>query len=137
MYFRKEFAFLSNFYSSDITYNGEPFPTAEHAYQASKAVSKNDFQLIQSATSPAQAKKLARSISVRPNWNAIKRRVMREILEEKFAIPHLREKLLQVQEPIIEHNKHGDTYWGVCGGVGENHLGKILTRIRNEIIVFS
>lgn len=27
----------------------------------------------------------------------------------------------------------GDTYWGVVDGKGENHLGKILMKVRSEI----
>ena len=35
---------------------------------------------------------------------------------------------------LIEGNEWGDTFWGTCDGIGENHLGKILMRIRNEMV---
>lgn len=38
---------------------------------------------------------------------------------------------------IVEENSWRDTYWGVCKGVGENHLGKILMKIRDELIAGS
>jgi predicted NAD-dependent protein-ADP-ribosyltransferase YbiA (DUF1768 family) len=34
---------------------------------------------------------------------------------------------------LIEGNTWGDQYWGVCAGVGENHLGKLLMQIRSEL----
>ena len=34
---------------------------------------------------------------------------------------------------LEETNDWGDTYWGVCNGVGENNLGKILMEIRREL----
>ena len=33
---------------------------------------------------------------------------------------------------LIEGNTWGDTYWGVCDGVGENRLGKLLMEVREE-----
>jgi len=59
---------------------------------------------------------------------------MKDILEIKFADTHLREALLATAPlELIEGNTWGDTYWGVCNGVGENKLGKILMGIRDEI----
>ncbi|NWN81082.1 NADAR family protein, partial [Bacillus sp. (in: firmicutes)] len=47
---------------------------------------------------------------------------------------HLKNKLLQTGESIlIEGNTWGDKIWGVCNGVGENKLGKILMKVRNEL----
>ena len=35
---------------------------------------------------------------------------------------------------IVEGNTWGDVFWGVCNGIGENHLGNILMDVRDEII---
>lgn len=35
---------------------------------------------------------------------------------------------------LIEGNSWGDTFWGECNGIGENNLGKILMKIRKEIV---
>lgn len=32
---------------------------------------------------------------------------------------------------IVEHNTWNDTFWGVCNGTGENHLGEILMDLRD------
>jgi predicted NAD-dependent protein-ADP-ribosyltransferase YbiA (DUF1768 family) len=34
---------------------------------------------------------------------------------------------------IIEGNYWGDTFWGVCKGIGENHMGKIIMQTRGEL----
>ena len=36
-------------------------------------------------------------------------------------------------ELLVEENSWGDTYWGKCKGKGQNKLGKILMRVRDEI----
>jgi predicted NAD-dependent protein-ADP-ribosyltransferase YbiA (DUF1768 family) len=58
---------------------------------------------------------------------------MLNLLRQKFQNPELREKLLCTGKlELIEGNYWGDTYWGVCRGVGENRLGKLLMLVREE-----
>ena len=60
---------------------------------------------------------------------------MKELLRQKFLIPELGQMLLETgNSPLEETNSWGDTYWGVCKGVGKNMLGKLLMEVRNEII---
>uniref|UniRef100_UPI00345E83CD NADAR domain-containing protein n=1 Tax=uncultured Duncaniella sp. TaxID=2768039 RepID=UPI00345E83CD len=48
--------------------------------------------------------------------------------------PALAEKLIATGDAeLVEGNYWHDTVWGVCDGVGENHLGKILMRVREEL----
>lgn len=55
----------------------------------------------------------------------------------KFRNPELRDKLVATGDAeIVEGNWWGDKFWGVCRGVGENHLGKILMRIRTELQLY-
>jgi len=35
---------------------------------------------------------------------------------------------------LEETNTWGDKYWGVCNGEGENQLGKLLMKIRENIM---
>ena len=59
---------------------------------------------------------------------------MYKCLRSKFSAPELREKLLDTGDAeLIEGNWWNDTTWGVCNGVGENRLGKLLMQIRAEI----
>jgi N-glycosidase YbiA len=34
---------------------------------------------------------------------------------------------------LVEVNHWRDFWWGVCNGVGANHLGRLLMTIRNEL----
>ena len=55
-------------------------------------------------------------------------------LKSKFQNAEMREKLLATEDAIlIEGNNHGDRYWGMVNGEGQNKLGKLLMRIRSEI----
>ena len=59
---------------------------------------------------------------------------MTEIVRTKFEQnSDIRQKLIDTYpEELIEGNYWHDTFWGVCEGVGENHLGQILMQIRRE-----
>ena len=60
---------------------------------------------------------------------------MYEIVLAKFTQnPDLKKKLLATgDEHLEEGNTWGDTIWGTVDGVGENRLGKILMRVRDEL----
>ena len=133
MKFRGKYYFLSNFYPAKITYRGFNFNSVEHGYQAFKAIYEEDFRKIQYAKSSKSAKRLGSLIPVRDDWDDIKLNIMYNLLEEKFSILYFKERLLEIDEPIIEENDWGDTFWGVYNGKGENNLGKLLTKIKNEI----
>lgn len=129
-----DFAFLSNFFPSTIMIDGVIFKTAEHAYQAQKAITDKDVEIIAGAATPGAAKTLGRKIAIRPDWDSIKVDVMRLILREKFKNPILRELLLMTGDAeLVEGNEWNDTWWGICRGKGHNHLGILLQEIREEI----
>lgn len=61
---------------------------------------------------------------------------MSGLVRQKFnhRYPELRTKLLSTGDlEIIEGNHWGDTFWGVCNGTGENHLGRILMQVREDL----
>jgi hypothetical protein len=84
--------------------------------------------------SPAESKKAGRKLTLRHDWESVKIPVMKEILRIKFnSHPDLKKKLLDTENKYLEEtNWWHDTFWGVCGGKGENHLGKTLMEIRKE-----
>ena len=134
--FDGEYAFLSNFYDSPIVVEGIHYPTVEHAFQAYKTLSHEERLDIASSTTPGIAKRKGRKVSLRTDWEQIKDSVMEFCLRKKFT-EHLdlQKKLLETGDAIlIEGNTWGDTYWGMCAGVGENKLGQLLMKIREEII---
>ncbi|MFT0803343.1 NADAR family protein [Bacillus swezeyi] len=84
---------------------------------------------------PNLAKRKGRRVKLRPDWEEVKETFMYEIVKAKFEQnDQLKNRLLQTGEStLIEGNTWGDRVWGVCNGIGENKLGKILMRVRNEL----
>ena len=59
---------------------------------------------------------------------------MRNFIHQKFQDEALRRLLLATgNAELIESNYWNDTYWGVCNGIGQNWLGKILMEERERI----
>ncbi len=59
---------------------------------------------------------------------------MLEVVRAKFRVNVLAEKLLATgDDELVEHNTWDDSFWGTCNGEGENHLGKILMKVRQEL----
>lgn len=128
-----EHRFLSNFWSCFIEYQGDTYPSVENAYQAAKCdVVKDRDKFLHCKAS--EAKRLGRVICMKPNWNEERLGVMLQLLRQKFKSEPLRSKLLATgKQEIEEGNWWGDTYWGTVNGVGENHLGKLLMQVREEL----
>ncbi len=133
--FQGEYRFLSNFYPSPIMMFGEEYPTVEHAFQAVKTCVTSQREEIRNALTPGDAKRLGRTVSMRPNWEDTKLEAMKMLAYSKFVThPLLAEKLRATgTAELIEGNTWGDKFWGVCDGEGENHLGRILMAIREHV----
>ena len=70
----KPYGPLSNLYKRSIIFEGQEFPTSEHAYQAGKAIKPEVRTWILSAPTPALAAMAAHGLytwDVVPNWAAI------------------------------------------------------------------
>lgn len=135
--FEDRYRFLSNFYICAVEYKGVVFRSSEHAYQAQKAARPDDFWAIVRAETPARAKQLGSSqfIQLRNDWDAIRLTVMEEVTRAKFTQHEELAKWLLAtgDEELVEGNWWGDTFWGTVEGKGENHLGKILMKVREEL----
>lgn len=131
--FRDEYFFLSNFYPVEIKLDGIVYPNAETAFQAQKTLDVEERRKFSMLKNPVQAKRLGRKVKLRDDWEEVKLDIMTEVVSQKFLQhPHLIEMLLQTgDEELVEGNKWGDRFWGVCKGKGKNHLGKILMKIRD------
>ena len=132
--FRGEYRWLSNFAPSTVVYGGVKYPTVEHAYQAAKTVNAEERWKIQECKTPGKAKRVGKTVTLRSTWLIQRHFVMKELLLQKFGSNPYRDLLLDTgDEELIEGNNWGDTYWGVCNGVGENYLGVTIMNIRNYI----
>ena len=137
--FRGKYRFLSNFYPCKVYFDGCEYPSVEHAYQASKTSNPWIRNNIVSIQDPGEVKRYSRSYEARPNWEEVKPSIMLDLLMQKFDIDPLKQMLLDTgDENLVEGNIWHDRYWGKCNckrccGTGENMLGILLTRVRNEL----
>lgn len=137
--FRGKYYFLSNFYESPVKYLGVTYQNNEAAFQAQKIFNskldgyekQNEF----SKLNPSEAKRLGRRVNLRSDWEEVKENIMYEICLAKFTQNEdLKKDLLETGDSYLEEgNSWGDKIWGTVDGLGENKLGKILMRIREEI----
>lgn len=131
------YGFFSNFSPHPIYIKGEVWKTVEHYFQANKFEEEPVRERIKLLESPMHAaiEGRNRSNSIKVNWEHIKDSIMEEALNCKFLQhPKLRKELLLSGEAkIIEHTVN-DNYWadGVDGN-GNNMLGILLMKIREEI----
>ena len=132
--FTGQYAFLSNFWSVEIDFEGKVYPSVEHAYQAAKTPVLGARTMIRQARTAGWAKRLGRQVPLRPDWEDVKVGIMRALLRSKFAHPELREQLLDTgTAPLVEINTWRDTFWGVYQGRGKNMLGLLLEEVRAEL----
>jgi ribA/ribD-fused uncharacterized protein len=137
--FRGEFAFLSNFYPHAFEFEGETYPTAEHAFQAAKTLDPAERQKVRDAATPAVAKRLGKKVTLREGWDTLRFTVMEEVVAAKFSDPELARLLLATGErELIEGNTWRDTTWGCIqdkngNWKGRNELGKTLMRLRTAL----
>jgi hypothetical protein len=132
--FKGDYFFLSNFYPCKIVYENIEYASVECAYQAAKTLNVEDRVKISKMNS-SDAKKFGQTIELRPDWENKKYLVMKELVNFKFGSNlDLQKKLLDTgKQKLIEGNDWNDTYWGVCGGVGDNYLGRLLMDVRSTI----
>lgn len=139
--FDGEFAFLSNFFPSPITFDGITFPTVENWFQAWKTEVPVEFRAIATAETPGRAKRLGRKCMLREDWEEVKEQVMEDGLRLKFADPELRKMLIATHpHELVEGTTWHDNEWGNCSCErcrnipGKNKLGKILMKLRTEFM---
>jgi ribA/ribD-fused uncharacterized protein len=150
--FSGRWRFLSNFYPAKILHQGITYPTVEHYYVAMKI--KNDQQIDgrnithidcreMIAKMPAEhagkVKQLGQILKVRKDWKDVKMDVMLWGVREKFKHEDLKQMLLDTgEQELIEGNWWHDNFFGICTcgpcqGQGQNNLGKILMKVREEL----
>lgn len=141
--FRGGYRFLSNFWLCQVEVSGLIFPSSEHAYQAAKTLDPGQRICFTSPDmEPGQAKREGRLVTMRPDWEQVKKRAMLRVVLAKFIQnPDLAAQLVATEDVYLEEGNHWhDNYWGACGcpqhvGQGLNYLGRILTMVRDLIRV--
>lgn len=132
---------LDNFSAFSVVIDEVEYKTAEHAFQAIKFIdtAPDISKKIRESFSPFDARTLAHKYKSqrRLDWGKIKYDIMEKILLEKtLQNEYVKERLLLTggSQIIEDCGEDDDKDWG-CGldGTGENNLGKIWMRIRNQI----
>ena len=141
-----ETRFLSNFYPYkkggkfpyDVTIESEGllFDCVENAYQAARTLDIHLKTRI-SKMNPYDVVNMAKlgEIPTKGNWDEIKVDIMYSLVRQKFSNhSYLKTMLLETGDMVLEEgNTWGDVFWGISDGVGENNLGRILMRVREEL----
>lgn len=132
---------LDNFSAFCVEINGIEYKTVEHAFQTIKFLdtAPEIANRIKNCKSPFDARSLAHQYKPlrRKDWSEIKYGVMEMLLTEKvLQNPYVKEKLINTKpyEIIEDCGEDDDKDWG-CGldGTGENNLGKMWMKIRNNL----
>lgn len=118
-------------------FEGELYPTVEHAFQAAKALDLQVRAGIREAGHPAAAKQMGRRVDLRKDWEQVKYGIMLDLLRDKFRDPELRTLLMATGDAqLIEGNTWNDKIWGAVlvkgEWIGKNNLGKLLMQVRTE-----
>jgi N-glycosidase YbiA len=127
---------LSNFYESNFRIGTFIYPTVEHYYQSQKSNDSYERMDILMADTPKEAKEMGKYIEdIKENWDDKKLIYMWKGLYAKFTQNHhLKKYLLDTKDVELVENSPVDSYWGRGKNWdGENKLGKMLMKLREEI----
>jgi ribA/ribD-fused uncharacterized protein len=150
--FTKEYECLSPFYYSDVYLMGdkEPYPSYEHALQASKFTCKEiqtqirktrDIKEMKNfASRKLKDENVAAEKKLFENWNQFSVIFAECLIRDKFIRnPTIKQILLQTKHfKLVYKNEFNDSYWGFIihkknGPTGNNHYGLLLEKIRTEM----
>ena len=145
----KEYRCFSNFYPASFPVQGVTFKSSEQYFMYQKALIMGDratANLILSANTPAEAKKLGRSIKPwnQNLWDQHKYLVMVDALTYKFSANQDQLKiLLDTKDAVLAEASPFDKIWGIGLSMddaerglpwrGENLLGKALMQARDVL----
>lgn len=133
--FRGDYWFLSNFSPASHIILGVRYPTVEHSFQAMKCADPLERYTFAKLETPSEAKEFGRQVDLRADWEDIKITAMKICVMSKFIQNYdLTLRLVNTgSADLVEGNNWNDTFWGICNGEGQNHLGEILMYTRNQL----
>ena len=124
--------FLSSVWPCAVPIWGYTFLSAEAAYHAGKCPTisyRGKFVNL----SGGEALKLSRTLPMREDWEEVKLQVMEGVLTKKFTYnEHLRGLLVATHpRELVEDS---DEFWGMVNGKGSNYMGRLLMKIRADLL---
>lgn len=138
-FYEQDFYVLSNFSAFTLHWRGVRFDTSEAVYHFEKfSGTKVEVQwMIMTAPSAHEAFKIAEANKSfrRPDWDAVKVDIMRDILRAKAnQHEYVRRKLLATGDRELVEDSWRDDFWGWGPNRdGQNMLGKLWMEVRAEL----
>jgi ribA/ribD-fused uncharacterized protein len=137
----KRYGVFSNLLRRPMVFEGQTYPTAEHAYQAGKARKAEVRDWLMAAPSPALLAMAAHGLyywDITPGWSTSKFARMRAVLLAKFTQHEdLKRILLDTGDATLIESATVDNavnrLWGQVNGVGKNMLGQMLRELREKL----
>jgi ribA/ribD-fused uncharacterized protein len=137
----KPYGVFSNLFRREMEFDGEWFPTAEHAYQSMKPRKPAVRAWLLAAPTPALVATMAHSLlpwDITPGWSQGRFARMRRVVDAKFrqhddlavvllATGHAR----LVEAGTVDNDVN--RCWGEVNGRGTNWLGLILMEVREAL----
>ena len=133
--FRDEYAFLSNDFPAGTVYEGVAYPCAASAFLASKCGDPADRQAI-AKMRPDKARQKYGMKQGSPAWTERRIPIMESIVRLKFLQhPDLADRLIATGSRKLINGGKKDPFWGfnLITWEGENRLGRILMKLREEL----
>lgn len=123
---------FSNFFPSKFQLDSKEWKTSEHYFQAQKGLTEEVQEKIRNLKTPRESKIIANELPLRSDWNEVKIGIMEKCCLAKFKQNEdLKKILLSTGDRQLREHTSNDYFWGDGGdGSGQNHLGKILMRVR-------
>jgi N-glycosidase YbiA len=132
---RDAHGYLGNYYRARMFMYGRWWNWNEAPYQSAKTIVQAEKDAIWEATKANDTRLLGQKVTMRPDWDQVKRTIMKECCLAKF-LQHadLRKQLIETGTEELIEDSPVDWYWG-CGkdGTGQNVLGQVLMEIRAEL----
>lgn len=135
---QEEYGWLANYSYHKINVDDQIYKTVEHYYQSQKFNNHLIKSIIRKSPTPGFSKFIAKILKIirNPAWDSIKQETMYKGIKSKF-IQHndLLKLLLATDGKEIIENSLNDHYWGIGkSGSGQNIMGKLLMKLRDELI---
>jgi len=129
-----DYRWMSNFHKCPVMWKGLMFENSEAPYQAAKSAKPKDWLLF-TVMDGTRAKNEGRKLQIREDWEDIKLQIMYDVVLDKILRnKDLRDKLIATGDRYLEEtNWWKDRFWGVYEGEGQNHLGKTLMLVRDNL----
>lgn len=135
------FDFMHNNFQTPVYYEGILYPSVTHAYHAARSADETTRKAILNAETFQILGGIAIRIVDSFDWQERKLKVMEQLLRDKFRrSKELQDKLKSTEQRDLimtyEEDNLKNTFWGMVKGKGQNQLGRILMKIRSDLIEY-